>query len=90
MSSAGPAWIAEHFSMDRLRADYAKLIADALAGKYPLPRSRKSRFPVDLSLFSWREFIPPFVKKVLRPLCVWRRLGNRLRTRSCDPVDEGR
>ena len=74
MSSAGPTRIAEKFSVQRLGASYAKLIADALEGKYALPKNGRSVFPVDLTLFSWREYIPPFAKAILRPLCFWRRL----------------
>jgi len=73
MSLAGYSWIYQNFSLDILTEAYGKLIMNALDGKYPLPVSRRP-FKIDLSLFTWREFIPPFIKNILRPLFFWRKL----------------
>ncbi len=61
MSAAAHAHVREHLSVDRMVDQYARLIDDALAGRYPLPRSRRGRLPVDPSLY-WRQCVPPWVR----------------------------
>jgi len=73
MSAAGPPWITQTFSMERLRRDYARLVEDSMSGAFPLPTPRRSLLPIDLGLLSWRDIMPARLKDWLRPLCVWRR-----------------
>jgi glycosyltransferase involved in cell wall biosynthesis len=75
MSLSGHAWISNRFSIDILNNSYNRLVEEAAQGRYALPRARKSLFPIELGLLSWRECIPPSVKTILRPLCVWRRFS---------------
>jgi glycosyltransferase involved in cell wall biosynthesis len=65
MSAAGHAEAVTHFSVDRMTDDYARLIREALAGKYPLPRSRRGRLPVNPRMY-WRECLPPQVRALGR------------------------
>lgn len=67
MSVLCHARAAERFSIDRMVEDYANLIDDAVAGRYPLPRSRRGRLPVALSLY-WRECVPPLARQAARRL----------------------
>ena len=60
-------------SIETMGKAYSKLIDDVLNGHYPLPRSRKSILPIDLGMFSWRDFIPPALKQVLRTVLFWRK-----------------
>jgi len=61
MSAAGHARASRFFSLERMVDRYVTLIEDALVGKYPLPRSRRGRLPVDPALY-WRECVPPWAK----------------------------
>ena len=71
MGLAGRERMRASFSLGAMGDAYETLIRDALAGKYPLPRSRRRMFPIDLTLFQWPEFLPmPF-----------RRIGRRIRDR---------
>ena len=70
MSSAGRERICRGFSVEAMGRAYLELITEALNGRYPLPRPRRYRPPVDFSLFSWRDFLPNRL----------RRLGRRSRT----------
>jgi glycosyltransferase involved in cell wall biosynthesis len=70
MSSAGHDRACRSFSVDAMGASYLQLVTDALNGHYPLPRPRRYQRAVDLSLFSWRDFLPSRL----------RRLGGRGRT----------
>ena len=65
MSAAGHEHAAARFSIDRMTDDYARLIREALAGQYPLPRSRRGRLPVDPRMY-WRECVPPQVRALGR------------------------
>jgi glycosyltransferase involved in cell wall biosynthesis len=61
MSAAARAFAAERFSLERMTDDYARLIDAAVAGRYPLPRSRRGRLPVDPSMY-WRQCVPSWVR----------------------------
>ncbi len=54
----------EHFSVERMAADYSQLVADAAAGRFPLPRSRTRQ--VDGSLSTWRDFLPAKIRYFCR------------------------
>ncbi len=58
MSAAGRARIAENFSVEAMGRRYVELVDRAMGGAYPLPRSRRVQFPVDLSAFPWHEYVP--------------------------------
>jgi len=75
MSTTGHLMVADKFSAKSEKEAYIKLIDDALNSKYPLSISRKKKFPVDLSLFTWREHIPTVVKRIVRPTLFWRRFS---------------
>lgn len=70
MSSAGHDRVHHEFSVEAMGSSYLRLVTDALNGHYPLPRPRREQRPLDLSLFSWRDFLPQHL----------RRLGGRGRT----------
>jgi len=65
MSAAAHEQAIAYFSIDRMADDYARLIREALAGKYPLPRSRRGRLPVNPRMY-WRECLPPRVRALGR------------------------
>jgi glycosyltransferase involved in cell wall biosynthesis len=58
MSSAAHERICQKFSVEAMGASYLQLIHDAMNDRYPLPRSRRYQRPVDLGLFSWRDYLP--------------------------------
>lgn len=58
LSNNGIARVRRIFSSEAMGEAYLHLIHDALQGKYPLQRERKEMPPVDLSFFSWRDYIP--------------------------------
>jgi glycosyltransferase involved in cell wall biosynthesis len=68
LSRAGHDRVRRKFSVEVMGGAYLGLAADARKGQYPLPRPRRHRPPVDLSLFSWRDFLPD-------PLRRWGRRG---------------
>jgi glycosyltransferase involved in cell wall biosynthesis len=70
MSKAGHDRVSQGFSVETMGGSYLQLAHDALNGHYPLPRPRKDQRPLDLSVFSWRDFLPHQL----------RRLGGRGRT----------
>ena len=65
MSAAGRERVEALFSTERMVGDYERLIQEALAGKYPLPRSRRGRLPVNPRMY-WRECLPPRVRELGR------------------------
>jgi glycosyltransferase involved in cell wall biosynthesis len=58
MSSAGQERARQNFSVEAMGSSYLRLIRDAREGHYPLPRPRTDRLPIDLSLFTWQDFVP--------------------------------
>jgi glycosyltransferase involved in cell wall biosynthesis len=58
MSSAGRERARQSFSVEAMGGSYLRLIRDARDGHYPLPRPRRDQLPIDLSLFTWRDFLP--------------------------------
>lgn len=56
----------QNFSVDAMGDSYLRLIHDARGGNYPLPRPRKYQLPVDLSLFSWGDFLPVPLRRLVR------------------------
>lgn len=73
MSEAGHRRVARRFSVDAMGQAYSELIIDALDGRYPLPRSRRLGFPLDLSLFSADELVPKRLLPVARRVRQWLR-----------------
>jgi len=61
MSAAAHTRAAEEFSVERMTDGYVHAIEEALAGRHPLPRSRRGRLPVDPRWY-WRECVPPWVR----------------------------
>jgi glycosyltransferase involved in cell wall biosynthesis len=66
MSGAARERASREFSVEGMGSSYLRLIQDARNGYYPLPRSRKHQLPVDLSLFSWRDFLPVGLRRLGR------------------------
>jgi glycosyltransferase involved in cell wall biosynthesis len=64
MSSAAHDRTGRRFSTEVMGASYLRLIQDATNGQYPLRRSRRYQRPVDLSLFSWRDFLPHRLRRL--------------------------
>ena len=57
MSSAAHEVAQRKYSVEAMGQSYLGLITDALNDRYPLPRSRKDQRALDLSVFSWRNFL---------------------------------
>lgn len=68
MSSAGREKIRQEFTLELMGNQYLKIVYDALNGLYPLPRSRRLQSPIDFSLFTWRDFVPTWLKKIKRTI----------------------
>jgi glycosyltransferase involved in cell wall biosynthesis len=66
MSRAGKARVRDRFSVDTMGKAYLELVTDAVSGRYPLPRPRASRRKIDLSVFSWKDFLPLSVRQLIR------------------------
>ena len=66
MSSAGHDRACRSFSVEAMGASYLQLVTDALNGHYPLPRPRRYQRAVDLSLFSWKDFLPSRLRRLGR------------------------
>jgi glycosyltransferase involved in cell wall biosynthesis len=64
MSSAGHERASQEFSVEAMGSSYLRLITDALNGHYPLPRPREYQRPVDLTLFTWRDFLPKQLRQI--------------------------
>jgi glycosyltransferase involved in cell wall biosynthesis len=64
MSSAGRERARQSFSVDAMGTSYLRLIQDAREGHYPLPRPRRDQLPIDLSLFTWHDFIPQPLRRL--------------------------
>ncbi len=64
MSRAGHERVRHGFSVDAMGRSYLELIKDARDGHYPLPRPRKHQPAVDLTLFSWSDFVPIQVRQL--------------------------
>jgi glycosyltransferase involved in cell wall biosynthesis len=58
MSSAARERARQSFSVEAMGSSYLRLIRDAREGHYPLPRPRREGLPIDLSLFTWQDFVP--------------------------------
>jgi len=71
MSRAGREKVLREFSITSMGEGFVKLISDALAGAYTLARGRRAWTPVDLTAFTWREWIPRSIHQLA--------LGDRLR-----------
>ncbi len=71
MSRACQERARESFSTEAMGSSYLRLIHDARAGHYPLPRSRRYQLPVDLSLFSWRDSVPRPLRRLARRCRSW-------------------
>jgi glycosyltransferase involved in cell wall biosynthesis len=70
MSHAAHEGARLRFSVEAMGASYLRLVTQALDGHYPLVRPRKYQPPLDLGVFSWKDFLPTRL----------RRLGRRGRT----------
>jgi len=68
MSEAGHKKIAAQFTLDCLGRSYSKLIDDALNGKYQLQNSRRRMFPIDLTLFGFKEYVPYSIRHLRHKL----------------------
>jgi hypothetical protein len=66
MSRAGNARVRERFSVEMMGKSYLELVTDAVSGRYPLRHPRASRRVIDLSLFSWRDFLPFSIRQLIR------------------------
>ena len=66
MSSAAHARASQRFSVEAMGGSYLQLIDDTMNGRYPLPRSRRYQRPLDLSVFSWRDFLPRRLRRLGR------------------------
>jgi len=75
MSKAGHLKVAQNFSFQRECESYSTLIRDVLRGRYPLPGTRKSLWPIETSILSWPDLVPPIVRKIVR----WIRASLRLK-----------
>lgn len=64
LSRAGHDWIAKELSVESMGRAYLQLIADTQQGLYPLPRPRGKGFPLDWSLFTWRDHVPNFLRRL--------------------------
>jgi glycosyltransferase involved in cell wall biosynthesis len=71
MSRAAHADAQARFSIEAMGQAYLQLIGEGLAGKYPLPRPRASQRAIDLSVFSWRDFIPDSLRRYGRRGRAW-------------------
>lgn len=71
MSRAGHEKVRREFSVEAMGRAYLQLVTDALNGQYPLPRPRRHRPRVDLSLFSWRDFLPNQLRQLGRRGRTW-------------------
>jgi glycosyltransferase involved in cell wall biosynthesis len=71
MSSAAHARVSQRFSVEAMGAAYLQLIHQAMNGRYPLPRSRRYQRPIDLALFSWRDFLPGRLRQLGRRGRIW-------------------
>jgi glycosyltransferase involved in cell wall biosynthesis len=64
MSSAAHERVSRSFSVEAMGRSYWQLISEALTGRYPLPRPRSHRRLIDLSPFSWRDFLPHQLRRL--------------------------
>jgi hypothetical protein len=71
MSRAAHESAGRRFSVDAMGRSYMRLITDALNGRYPLPRRRMDQRAVDLSVFSWKDFLPQPVRQLGRRGRAW-------------------
>jgi glycosyltransferase involved in cell wall biosynthesis len=63
MSQAAHASAQSRFSVEAMGTSYVRLIEEALEGRYPLPRSRRSQRTFDPTVFSWRDFVPDRLRR---------------------------
>lgn len=73
MSSAAHESAGRRFSVEAMGRSYLGLITDALHGRYPLPLPRKEQRGLDLTLLSWRDFLPHPVRQLGRRGRAWLR-----------------
>jgi glycosyltransferase involved in cell wall biosynthesis len=71
MSGACRERARQSFSVDAMGSSYLRLIQDARNGHYPLPLPRKNQLPIDLSLFSWGDFLPVPLRRLVRRSRSW-------------------
>jgi glycosyltransferase involved in cell wall biosynthesis len=71
MSTAGHERVRDSFSVESMGRSYLRLITDALDGRYPLPRPRRDQRPFNVSLFSWRDFLPNRLRRFGRRGRAW-------------------
>ena len=63
MSDAAHIRAQSCFSVQAMGRSYLRLIEEALQGQYPLPRSRKFQRAFDPTVFSWRDFVPDWLRR---------------------------
>ncbi|MFB3908011.1 MAG: glycosyltransferase family 4 protein [Candidatus Eisenbacteria bacterium] len=66
MAAEAHRTVAERFTVERMGRDYANLVRDAAAGRYPLPRPRRRIFPLEPSLVGWKDYLPESARTVAR------------------------
>jgi len=66
MSRAAHARAANLFSIESMGNGYLQIIEAAVAGQYPLPRSRRRSLPVNPALIAWRDDSPPALRRMVR------------------------
>ena len=71
MSRAAHESAGRRFSVEAMGRAYLDLINDALNGRYPLPQRRMNQRAVDLSVFSWKDFLPQPVRQLGRRGRAW-------------------
>jgi glycosyltransferase involved in cell wall biosynthesis len=64
MSRAGRERARQCFSVEAMGDSYLRVIREARDGHYPLPRPRKDQLPIDLSLFTWHDFVPSPLRRL--------------------------
>jgi glycosyltransferase involved in cell wall biosynthesis len=79
MSSAAHESAGQRFSVDAMGRSYLGLIIEAVNGRYPLPLPRRNQHSFDLSVFSWRDFLPDRLRQLGRRGRAW--------VRSLSPAD---
>lgn len=78
MSTAAHAHVAQHYSTETMGQAYLDVIAEMMAGKYPLPHPRTADATLDTSLLTPRDFRPVWPRELERAIRRWLR-GRRER-----------
>lgn len=64
MGLQGHNHVKRHYSVEAMGLNYIDLFRDIIGEAYPLPSSRSPLMGVNSSLFTWRDYVPNFLRRI--------------------------